>query len=405
MESDAVVGVSPLFWPLKLRELVLPNRTVISPMCTYSANDGIASDWHFAHLARFALGGAGTIFVEATAIQSDGGLSRGDIGLWNDTQIPPLRRIADFCKQCGAVPAIQLGHAGRKGSSQRPWIGNGPLTDADREYGDIPWPTVSAGATPVNEKWPTPEALSLAKMDAMRESWFEATRRARLAGFEIVEVHMAHGYLLHQFLSTVTNTRTDEYGGSLENRMRYPLEIAQMVRESWPEDRPVFVRISAVDEGWSIEDSIVLARRLKQVGIDVVDCSTGGLGRSPQALRVSRGYGFQVPFSHAVKTGAQVRTMAVGLILDPALASSIVAEERADLIAIGRAALDDPNWPLHARRALHGRDRGFEGWPKQYGVWLEQRERVLEKIRSQAEPSDPNAVAGGSKAGGVSMER
>jgi 2,4-dienoyl-CoA reductase-like NADH-dependent reductase (Old Yellow Enzyme family) len=255
------------------------------------------------------------------------------------------------------------------------------------------------------EKWPTPEALSLAKMDAMRESWLEATRRARLAGFEIVEVHMAHGYLLHQFLSTVTNTRTDEYGGSLENRMRYPLEIAQMVRESWPEERPVFVRISAVDEGWSIEDSIVLARRLKQVGIDVVDCSTGGLGRSPEALRVSRGFGFQVPFSQAVKTGAQVRTMAVGLILDPALASSIIAEERADLIAIGRVALDDPNWPLHARRALHGRDRGFEGWPKQYGVWLEQRERVLERIRSQAAPSDPNAVAGGSKAGGVSMER
>jgi 2,4-dienoyl-CoA reductase-like NADH-dependent reductase (Old Yellow Enzyme family) len=405
LEAHATAGDSALFSPLQLRELRLPNRVVISPMCTYSADDGMASDWHFAHLARFALGGAGTVFVEATAVRSDGGLSRGDMGLWKDEQMAPLRRIAEFCKQCGVVPAIQLGHAGRKGSSQRPWVGNGPLTDADAQYGDMAWPTVSAGTTPVNEKWPTPEALSLAKMDVIRQSWLAATRRAQQAGFEIVEVHMAHGYLLHQFLSPVTNTRSDGYGGSLENRMRYPLEIAELVRQAWPEDRPVFVRISAVDEGWSIEDSIVLARRLKQVGIDVVDCSTGGLGRAPEALRVSRGYGFQVPFSQAVKTGAAVKTMAVGLILDPALANRIVVEERADLVAIARVALDDPNWPLHARRALHGRDRAFEAWPKQYGVWLEQRERVLEKIRSQAAPSDAHAAAGGPSVGGVSPGR
>jgi len=380
-KSDSSVN---LFTPLRLRSLELPNRIVISPMCTYSAIDGMANDWHFAHLAKFALGGAGTVFVEATAVQADGGLSRGDLGLWNDAQIEPLRRIAEFCKQSGTVPAIQLGHAGRKASSQRPWIGNGPLTDADREYGDIPWPTVSAGSTPVNPKWPIPEALSQARMDQMRDSWLEATARALKAGFEIIEVHMAHGYLLHQFLSTVTNTRTDGYGGSLESRMRYPLEIAKLVRDAWPDDRPVFVRISAVDEGWSIEDSIELSRRLKAIGIDVIDCSTGGLGRSPDALRVSRGYGFQVPFSQAVKTGAEVKTMAVGLILDPALANSIVIEDRADLVAIGRGALDDPNWPLHARRALHANSQSFDSWPRQYGVWLEQRERVLEKIRSAA---------------------
>ena len=380
-KSDSSVN---LFTPLRLRSLELPNRIVISPMCTYSAIDGMANDWHFAHLAKFALGGAGTVFVEATAVQADGGLSRGDLGLWNDAQIEPLRRIAEFCKQSGTVPAIQLGHAGRKASSQRPWIGNGPLTDADREYGDIPWPTVSAGSTPVNPKWPIPEALSQARMDQMRDSWLEATARALKAGFEIIEVHMAHGYLLHQFLSTVTNTRTDGYGGSLESRMRYPLEIAKLVRDAWPDDRPVFVRISAVDEGWSIEDSIELSRRLKAIGIDVIDCSTGGLGRSPDALRVSRVYGFQVPFSQAVKTGAEVKTMAVGLILDPALANSIVIEDRADLVAIGRGALDDPNWPLHARRALHANSQSFDSWPRQYGVWLEQRERVLEKIRSAA---------------------
>lgn len=379
--THTTTGGSPLFSPLKLRGLVLPNRVVISPMCTYSAVDGVAGDWHFAHLAKFALGGAGTVFVEATAVQSDGGLSRGDVGLWNDTQIAPLERIAQFCKQCGVVPAIQLGHAGRKASSQRPWIGNGPLTDADREYGDVPWPTVSAGNVPVNDSWPAPHALQVSQFEAMRASWREATMRAHRAGFEIVEVHMAHGYLLHQFLSTVTNTRSDAFGGSLENRMRLPLEIARTVREAWPDDRPVFVRISVVDEGWSQDDSIVLAQRLKQIGIDVVDCSTGGLGRSPQALRVSRGYGFQVPFSEAVRTGAQVATMAVGLILDPALAEGIIAQGRADLVAIGRGALDDPNWPLHARRALHGRARAFEGWPEQYGVWLEQRERVLDKLR------------------------
>ena len=344
----------------------------------------MANDWHFAHLARFALGGAGTVFVEATAVQADGGLSRGDVGLWTDEHVAPLRRIADFCKQCGTVPAIQLGHAGRKGSSQRPWIGNGPLTDGDSAYGDFAWPTVSAGTVPVNENWPAPEPLSIPEMTAMRESWRKATQRALQAGFEIVEVHMAHGYLLHQFLSTLTNTRSDIYGGSLANRMRYPLEIAEIVRSVWPQDHPVFVRISAVDEGWAIEDSIALARELKAIGIDVIDCSTGGLGRSPQALRVSRGYGFQVPFAESVKQGADVTTMTVGLILDAKHANEIVASNRADLVAIARGALDDPNWPLHARRALHVQRPPYEAWPKQYGIWLEQRERVLDKIRAGA---------------------
>jgi len=386
MEAQTPISEPPLLSPLRLRDLVLPNRIVISPMCTYSATDGVATDWHFAHLARFALGGAGTVFVEATAVRSDGGLSRGDTGLWNDEQIPPLQRIARFCKHNGSVPAIQLGHAGRKGSSQRPWIGNGPLTDPERDGGDLSWPTVSAGCIPVNDNWPAPEELSIAEIDAMRDSWRSAAQRALKAGYEIIEVHMAHGYLLHQFLSTVTNTRSDEYGGSLGNRMRYPLEIARLVRDVWPDDKPVFVRISAVDEGWSIEDSIALSQQLKLIGIDVVDCSTGGLGRSPGVLRLSRGYGFQVPFAHAVKTGADVKTMAVGLILDPLMANTIIAEQRADLVAIGRGALVDPNWPLHARRALRTAGTPFEGWPKQYGVWLDQRERVLDRIRSSSAP-------------------
>ncbi len=380
MNAMSLPTETSLFSPIQIRDVLIPNRVVISPMCTYSAIDGFANDWHFANIAKFALGGAGAIFVEATSVQPNGGLSRGDIGLWNDAQIEPLKRIASFCREYGSVPAIQLGHAGRKASSQRPWIGNGPLTAEDAKYGDSLWPTFSAGAVPVAEGWPNPVPLTHAQMDEMRASWNAATRRALGCGFDIVEVHMAHGYLLHQFLSPVTNLRTDEYGGSLENRMRFPLEIASIVREAWPQHLPVFVRISAVDEGWSIEDSIALSKALKAIGIDVIDCSTGGLGRSPQALRVSRGYGFQVPFAESVKNGADIKTMAVGLILSAELADEIIASGRADLVAIGRGALDDPNWPLHARRSLLGNAHGHAAWPKQYGVWLEQRERVLEKI-------------------------
>lgn len=371
-----------LFSSIKIRETELPNRLVISPMCTYSADEGVANDWHFVHLGKFAMGGAGTVFVEATAVERDGRLSQGDLGLWADEQIEPLRRIANFIRQCGAVPAIQLGHAGRKASSQRPWIGNGPLKEADREYGDVDWPTVSAGNVPVNDGWPLPNPLSVEDMDRMRKSWKAATQRALDAGFEIVEVHMAHGYLLHQFLSPVSNNRTDIYGGSLANRMRYPLEIAALVRDIWPQDRPVFTRISAIDEQWSLEDSIVLSTELAANGIDVVDCSSGGLGRAPGVFRVSRGFGFQVPFAEAIKHGANVRTMAVGLILDPSLAEEIVFKDRADLVAIGRGALVDPNWPLHARRALEGDPLSYAGWPKQYGVWLSQWERVLEKLKA-----------------------
>ena len=374
------MATPPLLSPLQLRGLEVPNRIVISPMCTYSADEGMANDWHFAHLAKFALGGAGMIFVEATAIERDGRLSQGDVGLWDDAQVAPLRRIADFMRQCGTVPAIQLGHAGRKGSSQRPWIGNGPLTRRDQDYGDHHWPTVSAGDVPVSQDWPVPTPLTTAEMEAMRLSWQAAALRARDAGFDVVEVHMAHGYLLHQFLSPVTNNRTDAYGGPLASRMRYPLEIAAAVREVWPDNLPVFARISAVDEGWDLEDSVALAAALAAIGVDVIDCSSGGLGRSANVFRIARGYGFQVPLSEAVRNGAKVPTMAVGLILNPELANSIVAEGRADLVAIGRGALTDPNWPLHARRVLASGQPAFAGWPKQYAVWLEQRERVLVKL-------------------------
>lgn len=384
--------MNKLFTPIKIRDLEIPNRVVISPMCTYSAEQGFASDWHLVHIGRFALGGAGLIFVEATAVQEGGGLSQGDIGIWSDDQIAPLKRIADFIKSCGAVPAIQLGHAGRKASSQRPWIGTGALTEEDAAYGDVAWQTVSASPIPVNENWPTPKELTVEEILEMEDDWVAAAKRALKAGFEVVEVHCAHGYLMHQFLSTVSNHRTDEYGGSMENRMRHALSTAKKVRDVWPQHLPVFTRISAVDQDWSIDDSVILAKELKAVGIDVIDCSTGGLGRGGNNFRLNRGYGFQIPYAETIKKEADVMTMAVGLIIDPETANEALIEERADLIAIGRGALEDPNWPLHAKRALDENELPYAGWPKQYGVWLNQRERTLEKIRA-GELSKPDNAA------------
>jgi 2,4-dienoyl-CoA reductase-like NADH-dependent reductase (Old Yellow Enzyme family) len=382
-----------LFEPVLIRGTKIPNRIVISPMCTYSAVRGVANDWHLAHYGRFALGGAGIVFVEATAIEDGGGLSAGDLGIWNDEQIAPLKRIAELIRSCGSVPAIQLGHSGRKGSSQRPWFGNGPLTDADLGMGDAAWTTLSAGDVPVNPDWPTPTPLSQDRMNAMRKSWRTAAARALAAGFEIVEVHMAHGYLLHQFLSPITNNRTDEYGGSLENRMKYPLEIADLVRDVWPAEKPMFVRVSSVDEDWSIEDTLTLSHKLAARGIDVIDCSSGGAARSANAFRIPRGFGFQVPFAEQVRKEVGIRTMAVGLIIDPRFAESVVAEGRADLVAIGRGALVDPNWAVRAAMVLDP-DAKFSGaWPKQYGIWLDQRRRVLDKIAAKSGAYERTAQA------------
>ncbi|HLJ64804.1 MAG TPA: NADH:flavin oxidoreductase/NADH oxidase, partial [Stellaceae bacterium] len=295
---------SLLFSPLALRGLTLKNRLVISPMCQYSAEDGMANDWHFAHLARFALGGAGTVFVEATAVQPEGRITYGDLGLWQDSQIVPLARIARFLKAEGATPAIQLGHAGRKASTQRPWHGNGPLDAADRTRGETPWPVVAPSAVALGEGWLTPAALQSGDLAELRAAWHRATLRARDAGFEIVEVHGAHGYLLNSFLSPLTNRRNDAYGGDLAGRMRFPLEIAEIVRAAWPGDRPVFFRVSAVDGvegGSSIEDTVTLARALHERGIDVIDCSSGGIAGSATAARIPRTPGFQVPFAERIK--------------------------------------------------------------------------------------------------------
>lgn len=387
--SPSLDGKSALFSPLTLRGLTLPNRVVISPMCQYSAHDGLANDWHLVHLGKFALGGAGTIIVEATAVSEEGRISAADIGLWDDSQIAPLRRVTDFLKQHGSVPAIQIGHAGRKGSSQRPWHGNGPLTEQDLAHGDTAWQTVSASAIPVAEGWPTPVELTAQDIERICMNFRDAASRALAAGFEVVEIHAAHGYLLHQFLSPIANQRTDAFGGSRENRMRFALMVAEAVRSVWPENLPVFARISAVDgiiqdgidQGWSLDDSFVFTQALKELGIDVIDCSSGGIGGAMTAARVKRDLGFQVPFATEVRRTVDIPTIAVGLIIDPDQANDIVASGRADLIAIGREALYNPFWPLHAQRHLTASaDRTYDDWSEQYGWWLDRRQFILDSI-------------------------
>jgi 2,4-dienoyl-CoA reductase-like NADH-dependent reductase (Old Yellow Enzyme family) len=324
------------------------------------------------------------VFVEATAVEKRGRITHGDTGIWDDAHIAGLNRISSFIKQQKAVPAIQLAHAGRKASMARPWYGNGPLTQADSDRGDKAWSTVAPTETPIGEGWIAPRAYKKGDFEVVLNAFRQAARRAHAAGFEIVEVHAAHGYLLHTFLSPLSNTRTDEYGGSLDNRMRFPLEAVKAVRETWPAGKPLFLRCSSIDDvegGWSIEDSVALAKKLKQAGVDVIDCSSGGiLGSATAATKtlVPRVPGFQLPFSEQIRKEAGLKTMAVGLILSGAQAEEALQAGRADLIAVGRDALYDPNWALHAAREL-GVDPEYALWPEQYGWWLTRRESVLKK--------------------------
>jgi 2,4-dienoyl-CoA reductase-like NADH-dependent reductase (Old Yellow Enzyme family) len=368
-----------LFAPLELRGVRLRNRIVISPMCQYSAQDGVVGDWHLVHLGKFAQGGAGAVFVEATAVEKRGRITHGDTGIWDDAHIPGLRKIVDFIKQQNSVPAIQLAHAGRKASMARPWYGNGPLTQADLDRGDKPWSTIAPTAAPIDAGWITPRAMKEGDLQTVLGAYRNAVRRALAAGFEMLEMHAAHGYLLHTFLSPLSNP------GALEDRMRFPLAVAAEVRKAWPEHKPLFVRCSAIDDvegGWSLEDTVCFARELKKIGVDVIDCSSGGiLGSATAATKmlVPRVPGFQVPFAERVRREAGVLTMAVGLILTPQQAEEALQGGRADLVAIGREALYDPNWPLHAALAL-GVDAQFGQWPVQYGWWLTRREGLLRKL-------------------------
>lgn len=378
---------SPLFSPLKLKGVTLPNRIVVSPMCLYSAVDGFANDWHFVHYGKLATGGSGLVLVEATGVEPEGRITHGCTGLWNDAQKKPLKRIADFIRKEGSVPGIQLGHAGRKASSQRPWQGAEALGDAEAAKGEGPWRMVAPSAIAANPKRAAPVELDREEMRRIVESWGSAARRASECGYDVVEIHGAHGYLIHSFLSAVSNRRTDEYGGSLENRMRYPLEIAKAVRDNWPADKPAFFRISAIDgleESWTIEDTFVFSGHLREMGYDVVDCSSGGIDAERSrtvATALTRRPGFQVPFAEQVRAKVGIMTAAVGLIVNPKHAESIVANGQADLVCLGRELLFNPQWPIQAAVELEGLD-AYDIWPPQYEWSLRKRAEWIAKYRA-----------------------
>jgi 2,4-dienoyl-CoA reductase-like NADH-dependent reductase (Old Yellow Enzyme family) len=345
-----------LFSPLTLRDVTFRNRIFVSPMCQYSSVDGMPNEWHHVHLGSFAVGGAGLVMVEATGVSPEGRISPADSGLWSEAHADAFAPIVRFIESQGAVAAIQLAHAGRKASTAPPWDGG------QRVPPPAGWTPLAPSAIPFREGDPPPHALTAAELDEVEAQFVRGARLALRAGFRVIELHMAHGYLLNQFLSPLSNRRDDAWGGDREGRMRFPLRVTRAVRAAWPRELPLFVRISAIDwaeGGWTLDDSVVLAGRLREEGVDLVDCSSGGLVAH---AKVEVGPGYQVPFARRIRAEAKIATGAVGLITEPAQAEEIVASGAADAVFLARRLLDDPHWPLHAAHAL-----GVDvEWPRQY---------------------------------------
>jgi 2,4-dienoyl-CoA reductase-like NADH-dependent reductase (Old Yellow Enzyme family) len=353
--------MSLLFTPFTLRDVTFKNRIWVAAMCQYSSADGHPTDWHFIHLGARAVGGAGLVLTEATAVTPEGRISPDDAGIWNDAQAADYRRTTDFIRAQGAVPGIQLAHAGRKGSTYAPWRGLGSVDAANGG-----WQPVAPSPTPYAD-WNTPKELTVAEIAELVQAFADAAVRADGAGFDVIEIHAAHGYLVHQFLSPLSNERADEYGGDLTGRSRFLVEIVDAVRAVLPTGKPLFVRFSAtdwVDGGWSVEETVELSRVLASHGVDLIDVSSGGLSPEQQ---IDVGPGFQVPFARAVRDGSGLPVAAVGLITESEQAERILRDGDADAIFLARAVLRDPNWPL---RAAHELDVDIE-WPKQYerAVW------------------------------------
>ncbi|MGD8569054.1 MAG: NADH:flavin oxidoreductase/NADH oxidase [Gammaproteobacteria bacterium] len=349
--------MSQLFNALTIADVTFRNRIFVSPMCQYASREGMPTDWHLVHLGSRAVGGASMVMVEATAVTPQGRISPADSGIWSDAHAEAFRPITRFISQQGAVPAIQLAHAGRKASTDVPWRGSEPLAE---ESGG--WTPLAPSKIPFADDHPVPHALSAEELDEIVSAYAAGARRAREAGFQCVEVHMAHGYLLHEFLSPLANERGDEYGGSLANRMRLPLRIANAVRKEWPSNFPLLVRISAtdwLDGGWDLEQSMELSRQLKSIGVDMIDCSSGGM--VPDAV-IPAGPGFQTPFAQRIRREVDIATAAVGMITAPEQAEHILRTGQADAVFLARQLLRDPYWPLHAASALHI----DVDWPVQY---------------------------------------
>ncbi|MEZ0267635.1 MAG: NADH:flavin oxidoreductase/NADH oxidase [Phycisphaerae bacterium] len=349
-----------LFSPIRLRDLEIRNRVWVSPMCMYSSDDGMPTDWHMTHLGSRAVGGAGMVMVEATAVTPEGRISPWDSGIWANKHVGGFAPITAFLKKHGATPAIQLAHAGRKASTDAPWRGGKPLRVGDHP---LAWEPVAPSPIPFDDDHATPREMTPRDIDQLVADFVAATRRALAAGFEVVEVHAAHGYLLHEFLSPLSNKRTDDYGGPLENRMRAVLRVSDAVRKEWPAKWPVLVRISATDwadGGWDLPQSIELSKRLRAIGIDLIDCSSGAL---VPRVKIPIGPGYQVPFAETIRREALIATGAVGMITEPQQANDIIESGQADPVLIARAFLRDPYWAANAARALE-KD---VPWPAQYG--------------------------------------
>jgi len=350
--------MSKLFSPLTLREVTFRNRIFVSPMCQYSSADGMPNEWHHVHLGSRAVGGAGLVMVEATGVSPEGRISPADSGLWSEAHAEAFAPIVRFVESQGAVAGIQLAHAGRKASTEPPWDG-GHLIPAGDPRG---WTPLAPSPIPFREGDPPPHALTESELDEIEHQFVRGARLSRAAGFRVIELHMAHGYLLNEFLSPLSNQRTDRYGGDRETRMRFPLRVTRAVRAAWPGELPLLVRISASDwaeGGWTLEDSVAFAGRLKEEGVDVVDCSSGGLAAH---AKIELGPGYQVPFARRIRAETGIATGAVGLITEPAQAEEIVASGSADAVLLARRLLSDPYWPLHAAEAL-----GVDvDWPRQY---------------------------------------
>jgi 2,4-dienoyl-CoA reductase-like NADH-dependent reductase (Old Yellow Enzyme family) len=369
-----------LFTPIKLAGLTARNRIVVSPMCQYSSEEGGPNDWHLVHLGKFALGGAGIVFCEETAVEVRARKTYGCAGIYSDRHVPMYRRITEFISRHKSLPAMQIGHSGRKASCGAPWTNFKPLTDEDAKSGHAPWRGISPSAVRHRDDAQVPHELSVAEIREVIGAWREAAQRTLDAGFEMIEIHGAHGYLIHQFLSPLANQRSDGYGGDLQGRMRFALELTEAVRAVWPKDKPLWFRVSAVDgDGgvWSLDDTVTLVRELKARGVHVVSCSSGGINGPLNYAIVPRQPGFQVPYAERIRRDTGILTCAVGLITEPEHAEDILQRGQSDLIAMAREFMYNPNWPVHAAKQLGVSDY-LDLLPDEYAWWLKRREKIRE---------------------------
>ena len=374
----------PLFSSFKIKSKSFRNRIVLSPMCQYKAKDGVISDWHFQHYSRFAFSGLGAAFVEATGVSPEGRIGHGCTGIWSDSHVEGLSKVAKIFNEYNCLSGIQLAHAGRKASYLRPWDGASPITENDKV--EPAWQTIGPSAIPINNSSPVPKEMTVEDINKVREDFKKAAQRADKAGFDIIEIHGAHGYLLHSFFSPLSNQRNDQYGGSFENRIRFALEIIDDIKSVWPDNKPLFYRLSSIDapgQGANLEDKIKLAKSLKSVGVDVIDCSSGGITGSPVLTKSKIIPGFQVPYSEKIKKDAEISSMAVGAIISADQANEIISNKRADLVAMGRELLADTQW-VYKAATYFNLENAKDYLPDSYSFYLSRRDEYLDRAAKPA---------------------